>query len=100
MKIWALLAVAAITVLSRRCVTHHEAGALLRDHQLEGQLTEDQIRIIRTGAIYTKLRRSHLLRSVAQQLSLTPPGLMGLVGFTFTDAVVSIAGQRSLNPCS
>ena len=60
MKIWALLAVAAITVLSRRCVTHHEAGALLRDHQLEGQLTEDQIRIIKTGAIYTKFRGSNL----------------------------------------
>ena len=38
-------------------MTHHEAGALLRDHKLEGELTEAQIRIIRTGAIYTKLRR-------------------------------------------
>ena len=38
-------------------MTHHEAGALLRDHKLEGQLTEEMVRTIRTGAIYTKLRR-------------------------------------------
>ena len=58
MKHWALLAIVAATVVSRRCVTHREAGALLRDHKLEGQLTEDHIRAIRTGAIYTKLRKS------------------------------------------
>ena len=57
MKLWSLLVIAVAAVVSRRCVTHHEAGALLRDHKLEGELTEAQIRTIRTGAIYTKLRR-------------------------------------------
>jgi hypothetical protein len=57
MKLWTLLVIAVAAGVSRRCVTHHEAGALLRDHKLEGELTEAQIRIIRTGAIYTKLRR-------------------------------------------
>ena len=57
MKLWALLVIAVAAGVSRRCVTHHEAGALLRDHKLEGELTEAQIRTIRTGAIYTKLRR-------------------------------------------
>ena len=57
MQLWALLFIAVAAGVSRRCVTHHEAGALLRDHKLEGELTEAQIRTIRTGAIYTKLRR-------------------------------------------
>ena len=57
MKLWTLLLIAVTTVVSRRCVTHHEAGALLRDHRLEGEITEDQLKVIRTGAIYTKLRR-------------------------------------------
>ena len=57
MQLWSLLVIAVAAVVSRRCVTHHEAGALLRDHKLEGELTEAQIKIIRTGAIYTKLRR-------------------------------------------
>ena len=57
MKLWTLLAIAVVAGVSRRCVTHHEAGALLRDHKVEGELTEAQIRKIRTGAIYTRLRR-------------------------------------------
>ena len=57
MRLCTLLLVVVAAVVSRRCVTHREAGALLRDHQLEGELTDQQIRTIRTGAIYTKLIR-------------------------------------------
>ena len=57
MRFCTLLLVAVAAVVSRRCVTHREADALLRDHQLEGELTDQQIRAIRTGAIYTKLVR-------------------------------------------
>ena len=57
MRFCTLLLVVLAAVVSRRCVTHREASALLRDHQLEGELTDQQIKTIRTGAIYTKLRR-------------------------------------------
>ena len=57
MRFCTLLLVAVAAVVSRQCVTHREAGSLFRDHQLEGELTNQQIKTIRTGAIYTKLVR-------------------------------------------
>ena len=57
MKLWTLLVIAVAAGVSRRCVTLHDAGALLRYHKLKGELTEAQIRTIGTEAIYTKLRR-------------------------------------------
>jgi hypothetical protein len=70
MRFCTLLLIAVAAVVSRRCVTHREAGALLRDHQLEGELTGQQIRTIRTGAIYTKLRRRGSVAAEALDIAL------------------------------
>ena len=42
MKFWPLLVIAVEAGVSRRCVTHHGTGALLRDPRQEGELIEDQ----------------------------------------------------------